>query len=307
MNIEVKKPAASVIFPVYNAGKYLDEAIESILAQTFTDFELLLLNDGSTDGSLKRLEYFAARDSRCKVHTSANRGLVGTLNEGVRLAQGDILFRMDQDDISHPERFEKQIRYLAEHPECVLVGSRVLLIDPDGMPIMEMGDRMVHEEIDEGLSWGGAFVFHPAIAMRKSAVQQIGGYRAEYEYADDLDLFLRLAEVGRLTNLPDVLVRYRQHTSSMSYAGRDRQFKSILAATADARRRRNLDVNAVPEGMWSAKGAVSTISDVHRKWAWWALASGNLATARKYAWKAFLKNPFNLENIKACACVLRGH
>ncbi|MDP3306768.1 hypothetical protein, partial [Methylotenera sp.] len=99
----------------------------------------------------------------------------------------------------------------------------------------------------------------------------------------------------------------RQHTSSMSYAGRDRQFKSILAATADARRRRNQDVDAVPAGMWSAKAAVSTISDVHRKWAWWALASGNRATARKYAWKALLKNPFSFENIKVCACVLRGH
>ena len=301
------KPAASVIFPVYNAGEYLDSAIESILSQTFKNFELLLLNDGSTDDSLSRLEYYAGQDSRCKVFTSINRGLVGTLNEGIRLAAGDILFRMDQDDISLPDRFEKQMRYLAEHPECVLVGSRVLLIDPDGMPIMEMGDRMKHEDIDEGLSWGGAFIFHPAVAMRKSAVQQIGGYRAEYEYADDLDLFLRMAEVGRLANLPDVLVRYRQHTSSMSYAGRDRQFKSILAATADARRRRNQDADVVPDGMWSAKAAVSTISDVHRKWAWWALASGNLATARKYALKALLKNPFNFENIKVCACVLRGH
>ncbi|MDP3332522.1 MAG: glycosyltransferase family A protein, partial [Methylococcaceae bacterium] len=120
------KPAASVIFPVYNAGEYLDAAIESILSQTFKDFELLLLNDGSTDGSLSRLEYYASQDSRCKVFTSANRGLVGTLNEGIRLAAGDILFRMDQDDISLPDRFEKQMRYLAEHPECVLVGSRVL-------------------------------------------------------------------------------------------------------------------------------------------------------------------------------------
>lgn len=301
------KPAASVIFPIYNGGKYLDAAIESILSQTFNDFELLLLDDGSTDGSLGRLEYYASQDSRCKVFSSANRGLVDTLNEGVNLAVGDILFRMDHDDISLPGRFEKQIDYLAEHPECVLVGSRVLLIDPDGMPIMEMGDRMVHEEIDEGLSWGGAFIFHPAVAMRKSVVQQIGGYRAEYGYAEDLDLFLRMAEVGRLANLPEVLVWYRQHTSSMSYAGRDRQFKSILAATADARLRRNNNVDTVPPGMWSDKDADSTIADVHRKWAWWALANGNLATARKHAWKALSKNPFNFESVKLCACVLRGY
>jgi glycosyltransferase involved in cell wall biosynthesis len=306
MNNSHNKPAASVILPVYNAGKYLDAAVESILSQTFRDFELLLLNDGSTDGSLSRLEYYAGQDSRCKVFTSANRGLVGTLNEGIRLAAGDILIRMDQDDISHPERFEEQMGYLKDHPDCVLVGSRVQLIDPDGMPIMQMGDRTEHEDIDEGLSWGGAFIFHPAVAMRKSAVLKIGGYRAEYEYADDLDLFLRLAEVGRLTNLQDVLVDYRQHPSSMSYSGRDRQFQSILAATSDARRRRGQVADTSSPDMWSSNAASATISEVHRKWAWWALASGNLKTARKHAWKALLKNPFSLENFKVCACVLRG-
>jgi glycosyltransferase involved in cell wall biosynthesis len=301
------KPAASVIFPVYNPGKYLDAAIESILSQSFGDFELLLLNDGSTDGSLERLEHYASLDDRCKVYSTTNHGIVKTLNEGVRLAAGDILFRMDHDDISRPDRFEMQMQYLEEHPECVLVGSKVQLIDPDGLPIREMGDRIKHEDIDEGLSWGGAFIFHPAVAMRKSAVVQIGGYRAEYEYCEDLDLFLRLAEVGRLANLPDVLLEYRQLTSSMSYSGRDRQFKAILAATADARRRRNQDVDKTPPGMWAQEAAVSTISDVHRKWAWWALADGNLGTARKHAWKALQVNPFSIENIKVCACVLRRH
>ena len=301
------RPAASVIFPVYNGGKYLDAAIESVLSQTFRDFELLLLNDGSTDGSLNRLEYYASQDVRCKVHSSANRGLVDTLNKGIRLAVGDILIRMDQDDISRPDRFEKQMRYLEEHPDCVLVGSRVLLIDPDGLPIREMGDRMVHEEIDEGLSWGGAFIFHPAIAMRKSAVLQIGGYRAENEYADDLDLFLRLAEVGRLTNLPDMLVQYRQHSASMSYVGRERQFKSIIAAINDARHRRNLKPDPKLSKRWTSESPTPPLSEVHRKWGWWALASGNLATARKHAWKALMKNPFSWESIKLCVCTYRGH
>lgn len=302
-----KKPSASVIFPVYNGEVYLDAAIESILSQTFGDFELLLLNDGSTDRTLERLEHYSSLDARCKIRSTSNLGIVNTLNEGIRLAASDILFRMDHDDISRPDRFEKQIRYLKDHPECVLVGSKVLLIDPDGLPIKEMGDRMKHEDIDEGLGWGGAFIFHPAVAMRKSAVVEIGGYRNEYECCEDLDLFLRLAEVGRLANLPDVLLEYRQHPSSLSYSRRDSQFKAILAATADARRRRNQDVDKTPPGMWASKATDSGISDMHRTWAWWALASGNLGTARKHAFKALQGNPFSIENIKACACTLRGH
>ena len=298
---------ASVIMPVYNAGKFLDAAIESVLSQTFTNFELLLLDDGSTDESLKRLEYYSSQDSRCKVYSRANRGVAATLNEGLDLASSDIIIRMDQDEIFRPERFENQMRYMAEHPECVMIGSRVLLIDPDGLPIREMGHCQTHEEIDAGLSWGGAFIFDPTIVVRKSAILAVGAYRAEYEYAEDLDLFLRLAEIGRIANLPDVLVEYRQHSSSMSYKRRDLQYKSILAATMDARRRRSQEVDTTPPGMWTAEAAVSTISDVHRKWAWWALASGNLGTARKHAWKALLENPLSIENFRVCGCVLRGY
>jgi glycosyltransferase involved in cell wall biosynthesis len=299
---------ASVILPVYNAGKYLNAAIESVLSQTFTNFELLLLDDGSTDGSLKQLEYYANLDSRCKVYSRANRGVAATLNEGLNLASSDIVIRMDQDDISRPERFEKQMRYMVEHPECVLIGSRAQLIDSEGLPIIVMGHCQTHEEIDAGLSWGGAFIFDPTIVVRKSAVLAVGGYRAEYEYAEDLDLFLRLAEVGRVANLPDVLVEYRQHPSSMSYARRDLQYQSILATTKDARRRRNLDMDeAEVAPQIAGMNVASSIPDVHRKWAWWALQGGNIATARKHAWRALSQDPLSLDNLKLCGCVIRGH
>jgi glycosyltransferase involved in cell wall biosynthesis len=298
---------ASVILPVYNAGEYLDAAIESVLSQTFTNFELLLLDDGSTDDSLSRLEYYASQDNRCKVYSRPNRGVAATLNEGLNLASSEIIIRMDQDDLCRPQRFEKQVRYMDEHPECVLVGSKVQLVDPEGMPIMEMGHCQTHEEIDAGLSWGGAFIFDPTIVVRKSAVLAVGGYRAEYEYAEDLDLFLRLAEVGRLANLPDVLVDYRQHSKSMSYARRDLQYQSILATTKEARLRRGKLDDATPSGMWTAKAAVTKISDVHRRWAWWALKGKNLATSRKHAWQAMVHDPLSLENLKLCGCILRGH
>jgi glycosyltransferase involved in cell wall biosynthesis len=174
-------PAASVIMPVYNAGRFLDKAIESVLGQSFPDFELLLLNDGSQDGSLDRLHHFAARDARCKVHSWANRGLIKTLNEGVRLAKADILIRMDGDDICRTQRFEHQISYLAAHPECVAVGSRVMLIDPDGHTIRPFAEQVEHAAIDaQHLAGNGGAIAHPAVALRKAAVVGVGGYRTEF-------------------------------------------------------------------------------------------------------------------------------
>ena len=110
-------PGASVILPVYNAGKYLEQSIESVLSQTYKNFELLLLDDGSTDGSKEVLEHYAIQDARCKVFSWPNQGLVKTLNEGIRLAKADIIFRMDADDVCIDSRFEKQIDYLSSvHP-----------------------------------------------------------------------------------------------------------------------------------------------------------------------------------------------
>jgi glycosyltransferase involved in cell wall biosynthesis len=211
MHTERDTPTMSVILPVHNAGKFLDAAIESVLRQSHADFELLLLNDGSSDSSLKRLEYYAARDARCKVHSWPNRGVPQTLNEGIRLARADILVRMDADDICHPLRFEKQLKYLNAHPECAAVGTQVMLIDPEGWPIRPFVEATRHSSIDaEHLAGRGGAIAHPSVAMRKSAVASIGGYRTEFTRAQDIDLFLRLAEVGQLANLPEVLLDYRQ-------------------------------------------------------------------------------------------------
>jgi glycosyltransferase involved in cell wall biosynthesis len=303
---ESSKPAASVIMPIYNAGKYLDAAIESILSQTFTDFELLLLNDGSTDGSLERLQHYAKIDKRCKVFSWPNKGLVATQNEGIKLASAEIIFKMDQDDISRPLRMEKQMRYLESHPECIVLATRVQLIDSEGLPIMEMGERYVHEDIDRGnMSGEGSYIFDPTIAMRKNAVLSVGAYRSDYEYAEDLDLWLRMAEQGRLSCLPEVLVDYRQHLKSMGYAGRDKQLASTYASITDAKRRRGLPEDA----SWRTSLpdiAKPTVSEVHQKWAWWALSGGNIATARKHAWEAIKKHPLNFDNIKLLVCALRG-
>ncbi len=130
-------PSVSVLMPIYNAELTLAEAVESILAQTFTDFELIVVDDGSTDGSLQMLQKFAHRDTRIRIISRPNTGIAGALNEAMDAARGEFLARMDADDISLPARFEKQVAFLQEHPDVVLLGSRVMLVEPYGTPMYE--------------------------------------------------------------------------------------------------------------------------------------------------------------------------
>lgn len=304
------KPTASVILPVYNAGAFLTEAIESVLTQTFKNFELLLLNDGSTDGSIDILEYYASQDKRCKIFSWPNKGLIKTLNEGIRLSNSEIILRMDADDVCMKSRFEKQIDYLNQHPDCVAVGSKVLLIDDEDLPISEFSISLEHESIDNNhLNGKGGSICHPAAAIRKEALSKIGGYHAKYQYAEDLDLFLRLAEIGRLANLPDVLLKYRQHIDSIGYTKKVEQLKSNRQAVTDAWRRRSLEklITLEVEQNQNIKTGESTVADVHRKWTWWALSAGNLKTARKHLLKAIKHNPLNIKNLRLLFCVIRGY
>jgi glycosyltransferase involved in cell wall biosynthesis len=301
------RPAASVLLPVYNAEKYLAAAVKSVLAQDYRNFEVLLLNDGSTDGSAAILERFAALDSRCKVHAWPNRGLIATLNAGIQLAAGDVLIRMDADDICRPNRFSRQMTFMQEHPECVAVGSRVMLIDAEGWPITEFfGDELDHNAIDAAhLRGKGGSIVHPSAAISRRAMLQIGGYRPNYPHSEDFDLFLRLAEVGKLANLPEVLLDYRQHADSIGYRYSRVQWESARRAVSDACERRRLrqrtwGPDPVPER------AVPSRADMHRKWGWWALGGGNRRTARKHAFKALSISPFDAQTLKLCACVLRG-
>ena len=300
------RPRASVILPIFNAAPYLSDAIQSVLAQSFTDFECLLLNDGSTDGSAAIIDEFVKIDIRCKAHSWPNHGLIETLNRGLELAAGDIIFRMDADDICRPDRFVKQFSYLENHSDCVAVGSRLLLIDDSGMPICDFGDYQEHADIDAAhLAAKGGSLPHPAVAMRRNAVQSIGGYRRGFDYAEDIDLFLRLAEVGKLANLPEVLLHYRQHLNSIGYRHAHIQNLNTIRAVAEARARRGLKSVALSVDL-PTKTAVDSLSSRHRKWAWWALDAINLKTARKHAWRAVVAKPFDIQNLKLLFCVLRG-
>src|SRR5258707_5824173 len=169
-------PTISVVMPVYNSERYVKQAVESLLRQTFADFEFLITDDASTDSSLAQLRRYAAGDAPIWLTSRPNTGCVKALIEMVPLARGKYIARMDADDISMPERFERQVQFLEQNPECVAVSSKVLLMDPDGAPMKYAGEKQTHEEIDSAhLRGEGGAMSHPAVMIRSDAMRAIGG------------------------------------------------------------------------------------------------------------------------------------
>lgn len=296
----------SVILPAYNAQGYIRSAVYSVLQQTCADFELIIINDGSTDQSLPILQDMAKRDPRIKLITRENKGLVATLNEGISLAQGTYLARMDADDLCMPARFEKQVAYLQAHRDCVLIGSDVLYIDADGDPIGRMPDiAFGHEKITHDLLRRGWPIVHPAIMMRTEAVKKVGGYGADLVPNEDHDLFLRMGEIGRLENLPEVLLHYRKHATSISASQAEKVRAKTQRIITDACARRGIPV---PEEIINPKPkAPVTVIDLHQTWAWSALKHGYLKTARKYALRTLRDRPLASDSWRLLFCVLRTH
>lgn len=296
----------SVVMPVYNARRYLREAFESVLGQTFTDWELIAVNDGSNDDSLAILTEFAGRDGRIKVITRANTGIVGALNDGLKAATGELIARMDADDLALPGRFEKQVAFLREHPDHVLVGSQVMLIDSDDADLCPKQDtEYSHEAIDKAHLAGRWPLVHPTVMMRREAVERVGGYRNKYQWLEDLDLFLRLAEVGKLASLPEVLLRYRLHTGSVCHTreGEQDEIRPELEAEVYARRGIERPVGGLQNGR---EPAPATAGGRYRLWGWWALMGGNVGTARRYAVRTLRIDPLAKETWRLLYCAARG-
>ena len=297
-------PPLSVLLPAYNAERYVEQAVASILGQSYGDFELLIVDDGSTDGTRDVLQRLAEADSRIRLVSRPNLGLVASLNEMMDLARGGLLARMDADDIAEPDRFERQVEYLRDHPECVMVGSRVLVIDPDGAPLRIMGDALAHDSIVGGLlAARGQLVYHPSIVIRAEAARAVGGYRPETFPAEDLDLFLRLAEIGALANLDEPLLRYREHLGKVGHVHARRQGDVVRSVLLEAHRRLG---SSPPESVRSLRFEPVSTADRHRTWAWWALGAGHLGTARKHARAALARRPLSPASWRLIYCAQRG-
>ena len=165
--------------PVYNGERFLAEAMNSVRASIFSDFELLVLDDGSTDGSLAIAQQVAALDARIRCVALSHGGIASVRNAALREARGEYIANLDSDDVTFPDRFARQVRYLDAHPECVAVGSRVLVIDSAGAPKSIVIRTFTHDEIDRWpLNGLGGGIFNPTAMFRKAAAIAVGGYTA---------------------------------------------------------------------------------------------------------------------------------
>lgn len=294
-------PAISVLMPVYNAQKYLSEAVTSILAQTDPDFELIAVDDGSSDNSLAILKQFAAQDSRVHIISRPNTGIVGALNDALAAARAPLAARMDADDVAMPTRFEKQWRYMDEHPECVSIGSGAIVTEANGVPLYTWDRPAAHERIDAMLLSGdGAAMIHPATMTRTAAMREVGGYRRQYQYAEDLDLWLRLAEVGRLANLDEPLLRYRQHLQSINHQHFSRQRAIVQQIIRDAAQRRGIPPVSL--------GAMHQLNPLDRleMWTWACLRAGRSDIARRHALRRLRMAPLSMRSWKLIAFTSMG-
>jgi glycosyltransferase involved in cell wall biosynthesis len=205
MNGPQGQPPISVVMPVYNALKYLDEAVESILGQSLPDFEFVIYDDCSTDGSWERLKEWAARDHRIRLFRGGrNLGPAASSNEAVRHASAPLIARMDADDLAYPERLELQAAALAANPDAGIVASLCDVVDSDGVFVRGPETWRLARS-----SWFTPFP-HGSMMFRRSLYDSIGGYRDRCEYWEDLDFVLRASAVTKILVFPRPLYRYRQ-------------------------------------------------------------------------------------------------
>lgn len=209
----MKNPKVTVLMSVYNGEKYLQEAIDSILGQTFKDFEFLIINDASTDGTDKILQSYC--DPRLKiVYNRKNIGFPKSLNKGIQISRGKYLARMDADDISMHDRIGKQVEFLNRNKDYGMVGSEAILFDGNG----DWGYRKAIQIPTKNSFLSGSPFMHPAIMIRKDLLMEVGGYRVSKKTkrtTEDYDLFMRLYSIGmKGYNLSEPLIRYREDNES---------------------------------------------------------------------------------------------
>lgn len=233
------QPRVSVVMPVHNRPDYCAEAIESILSQTLTDFEFLIVDDGSTDGTAEVLDDYARRDARIRVfHQAHNQGVAASLNVGIAEARAGLIARMDSDDWALPRRLEKQVAFMDRNPRIGAAGSAMEIFDElQGKVVMRRRLPSGQRFLARALLVDCVFQ-HPTMILRTKLVQELNGYRRAFESAEDYDLWLRLNERAPMANMPDVLLRYRSHPNMVSSQRRIQQRYLTLVTRFLARRRR---------------------------------------------------------------------
>lgn len=288
-------PAVSVVMAVYNGGDYLAESIESILNQNWKDFEFIIINDGSTDQTASVIEYYSNIDSRIKIISRENRGLVASLNEGVAAAKANLIARMDADDISLPNRLSEQINYFRDNPSVVCLGSFYEVIDEEGQLLTILDAPIDDETIQRLLIRGHTVICHPTAMYRKEAFDKTGGYDKNFFLVEDLDLWLKLGEVGKLANIPKPLVKYRTNSNSVSTQAGQEQLSRAAEVIRKASERRNVQYDFQLKEHWRPNHTRKSKYSFMLKYGWWAFNSSNRIAAIKYAKKAIKLMPWRSE------------
>ena len=261
-------PIIDVVIPVFNGAETIESAVASIQAQTLRDIRIIVVNDGSTDGTRAIVERLAAADARVVPIHRANGGIVDALNAGLAACTADLIARHDADDLAAPERFEKQREWLRCHPRCSAVSGAVIHIDEAGR---ELGPKVTLSSPDiadpTAYPQQEPYLIHPFLMMRRAAVEAVGGYRYVF-HAEDTDLYWRLQETGQLANMPDLLGYYRIHgqsvTSASTLNGRIVAMSSQLGGISAMRRRAGRPDIAFPKSALAEYGHAHTLKGIVR-------------------------------------------
>lgn len=290
----MSSPCVSVVMAVYNQEPYLAESLESLQAQTWSDFEILAINDGSTDATPQILDRFAVRDSRIVVVHQNNQGRGRTRQRGLELARGKYIAMMDPDDVAFPWRLERHVRFLDDHPEVACAGAEHVKICPFGMELYGSVHVRTHEEILQRFRRGdGDALTQGCCMIRSDAVRSVGGYNVALRYGEDVELFLRLAQVGRLTNLPWPAIKYRQHPRSANLTKSAAETTDLLQALNQL----GYDWSEVlsrPAATPDRSSAAQTASAFHLRCARIAMNQGETGYCTQHLWQVVRSGVWNL-------------
>lgn len=238
--MQTGEPKISVVMPVFNSGAWLNQAIESISNQSFADFELIVIDDGSTDPTGQIVKDAAQADVRIRSVRQEHLGISAALNRGAALARAPFIARMDADDVAAVDRFQKQMAFLNMHSNVVAVGSWAHVIDERGQKIGDRKPATEPSQLQDILPRQNPFI-HSSMMMRADVFRSLGGYRPVLDGAEDYDLWLRMSERAELANVSEFLLSYRSFPTPASTAGVRKQLLAARLARLSANVRRQLE------------------------------------------------------------------
>lgn len=298
-------PAVTVVLPVWNRERFVGPCIQSVLAQTFADFELLIIDDGSTDQTPRVIRDHAGRDGRIRVIRQENAGCYAARNAALAATRSEFTAIIDSDDVALPQRFEQQIEFMRSHRDHAAVGTWAVFTDPYLVPNQVARTPSDHEAIDrQHLAGSPGALIHGTAMCRTDLMRRVGAYRDAPSSAD-YDLFLKLAEVGLLANIPIVLQQVRTHYRSISSTMRDDQLARADLYAREAHRRRGTDLSGHPP-QTIPRGAILSAPEQARSWALHAIRAQQWGAARRHAWSLLRREPLNRESWRVLRWSLTG-